>query len=311
MNKFHIIIIVPLIIISCSNHRSKYLNSKFAFDKRYKLEDNKNTLIPLADKFTEVGLFYYKQKQDLKAIEQYEKSLDMYPSANTYYYYGNSLTNIGENENSIKAYNIALELDYKNPELAFYNIACSYSKLKDFEKSIEYLKDAILSGYSMFNHILQDPDLIMLRNSNKWKIYYNDLLQLFNKGNSEFLIGNKITHGVASRMDAYVFCEEGNILVYYCISEHNKHHKIGNWNIKNYKINIHLNQEYGGRGIGDPIICGATCSYSKYQPFENHINENEVLSWYEIEKNKFKHWNVESYNYKCKYNDGDFIKLCH
>lgn len=310
MNNVLLSIIIILSIASCNNHRNKYLNSKYAFDKQYELEKTKSKIIPLSDKLTDEGLTFYKQKNDQKAIERYEKALDIYPSAQIYYYYGNSLSNIGENENAIKAYKVAIELEFKNSELALYNIACSYSKLKKYDDSIEYLKDSIIYGYPSFQNILNDPDLKSLRNDYKWKNSYDQLFQLYNKGNSEFLVGKKIKFGVASTIDIFIFCENGNIMVNHCTSEHRRHYKIGKWNIKNYKININLNQEFGEKGVGNPIICGSVCSYSKYEAFEKNINEKKVLFWHEVEKDQYGHWKVAEHKEECKSGEHDFIKIC-
>lgn len=50
----------------------------------------------------------------------------------------------------------------KDP-IVFYNLACSYSLVGEFHKSIEALKKALLLGYSDFQHLFEDPDLENLR----------------------------------------------------------------------------------------------------------------------------------------------------
>ncbi len=47
--------------------------------------------------------------------------------------------------------------------IVFYNLACSYSLLKEIDKSLRSIKRAINCGYSDFKHLDHDPDLNNLR----------------------------------------------------------------------------------------------------------------------------------------------------
>lgn len=68
-----------------------------------------------------------------------------------------------------------LEVDEKlsrlRPEdpLVFYNLACSYSLVKEVEKSIEAIKTAINNGYGDFEFIEQDKDLDNIRNDERFQ----------------------------------------------------------------------------------------------------------------------------------------------
>jgi len=56
--------------------------------------------------------------------------------------------------------------------VAFYNLACSYSLLKQATRAITALKTAIELGYDDVDHMLVDPDLENLRQDPRW----NDLM---------------------------------------------------------------------------------------------------------------------------------------
>ncbi len=68
-----------------------------------------------------------------------------------------------------------LEVDEKlsrlRPEdpLVFYNLACSYSLVKEVEKSIEAIKTAINNGYGDFDYLEQDKDLDNIRQDERFQ----------------------------------------------------------------------------------------------------------------------------------------------
>src|SRR5258706_4573151 len=45
----------------------------------------------------------------------------------------------------------------------FYNLACSYSLLKNLEEGVGALSRAIAKGFNDFKWLLKDPDLVTLR----------------------------------------------------------------------------------------------------------------------------------------------------
>jgi tetratricopeptide (TPR) repeat protein len=57
---------------------------------------------------------------------------------------------------------------------AFYNLACSYSLLKEKARAFTALKRAIELGYRDLEHMAADPDLENLRSDPRW----NDLLDV-------------------------------------------------------------------------------------------------------------------------------------
>ncbi len=67
-------------------------------------------------------------------------------------------------------------------DIVFYNLACSYSLLKEIDKAFRSIKHAINCGYNDFEHLDQDPDLENLRSDPRFKRY---LLRLKSKKGSE------------------------------------------------------------------------------------------------------------------------------
>lgn len=116
-----------------------------------KSDSTKYTLQRQAKELDEQGFALYKKKKDKEAVTLYEKSIDSYPLGETYYNYGNSLSNIDRLEDSIKAYKIARYLNAPKPEFVLYNIACSYSRLNQVEMSYKYLTKAVDNGYKAFD----------------------------------------------------------------------------------------------------------------------------------------------------------------
>ena len=53
-------------------------------------------------------------------------------------------------------------LEPQNP-LVFYNLACSYSLIEEFDRAVLALERALTLGYRDFNWLAKDPDLKKLR----------------------------------------------------------------------------------------------------------------------------------------------------
>ena len=59
--------------------------------------------------------------------------------------------------------------------LVFYNLACSYSLLKQVEEAFAALRQAVKLGYSDARWLTQDPDLDNLRQDNRFEKIRSDL----------------------------------------------------------------------------------------------------------------------------------------
>jgi len=55
--------------------------------------------------------------------------------------------------------------------IVLYNLACSYSLLKDIDKAFRAFKKAINCGYFDFEHLEQDDDLSNLRKDRRFQQY--------------------------------------------------------------------------------------------------------------------------------------------
>jgi hypothetical protein len=136
------------------------------------------------------GYALYKSKKDADAVVKYEEALNHWANGEIYYNYANSLSNILRLEDSIKAYEIAMQLGYEKPELTLYNTACSYSRLEKAEPAYEYLAQAIDRGYNAFKFIEKDPDMKFLRSQPDWKKRIEALVPPEVRLSSEKFVGN-------------------------------------------------------------------------------------------------------------------------
>ncbi|MCK5082371.1 MAG: hypothetical protein KAR31_05650, partial [Candidatus Omnitrophica bacterium] len=55
--------------------------------------------------------------------------------------------------------------------VVLYNLACSYSLLKEIDKAFRAFKKAINCGYYDFKHLEQDDDLFNLRKDRRFQQY--------------------------------------------------------------------------------------------------------------------------------------------
>ena len=133
-------------------------------------EKEQQEQIAEANSLSDEGFNYYQAKKDDLAIAKYEEALTHYASAEIYYRYGNSLSNIPRLEDAVKAYQIALELNYDKPGLVYYNFACVYSRMNHSKEAFANLELAINNGYKNFDQ--KDEDLAWLRSQPEWKEWW-------------------------------------------------------------------------------------------------------------------------------------------
>ena len=158
-----------------SNFDTFFNSQKIMYDKKavwLQSLQTENLRIAKANSASEEGFDYYKSHKDSRAIISYEIALNTYPTAETYYRYGNSLSNIPRLEDAIKAYQNAVKLNFDKPYLVYYNIACVYSRMKKSKEGFANLELAINNGYKNFDHIEKDDDLIWLRSQPEWKNWW-------------------------------------------------------------------------------------------------------------------------------------------
>jgi tetratricopeptide (TPR) repeat protein len=75
---------------------------------------------------------------------------------------GDHYTQRGRFEHSLKVDQRLSRLEPRNP-LVFYNLACSYSLNREFDRAAASLEKALALGYSDFKWLAKDPDLRPLR----------------------------------------------------------------------------------------------------------------------------------------------------
>ncbi len=279
-----------LVVSAAAADRSVFLDTAYANQNYYLTDEQKAERCPAAKQFFDRAYALYKQKQDIEAVAWYEKSLQKYSSPETYYHYANSLSNIGEFENAVKAYSVSVSMNFDRPELACYNMACSYSKLKNKAAAYEHLKLALLNGYPQLSYIGKDPDLAYIRKSEDYKTKYAELEGLYHKGNIDFVKGKKLVHEVASSEDVYSFKTDGTVEVRFMVSEDINHRRTGTYTVKNYIVHIQWEYESGEKGVGKPENCASACLYSKYEPYRKKITLQEKLRWTVINSDEDGQW---------------------
>jgi len=102
--------------------------------------------------------------EGLLAIQQHGGKLIRLPvdSASLRIQIGNGFLEEGQYERALKEYRRALRIEPKN-EVAWYNVACTYARMKKIELAIEALETAVASGYDDVEWMKRDADLDNIR----------------------------------------------------------------------------------------------------------------------------------------------------
>ncbi len=59
--------------------------------------------------------------------------------------------------------------------IVYYNLACSYSLLREIDKALDTIKIAVDLGYDDLNHLEADPDLANLRQDNRFQRFIDEI----------------------------------------------------------------------------------------------------------------------------------------
>lgn len=119
-------------------------------------------------------------------IDSFIISLQHYPTAETYFYMGNTQLELKQHEDAISAYKMAKFIGYKSPKYLFYNMACAYamddSDLDGKRRSINYLRRATQNGYDNKDSLLTDKRLQNIRYTYEFNKIF---LQTFQKNDKD------------------------------------------------------------------------------------------------------------------------------
>ncbi len=203
----------------------------------------------------------YKKKNDADAVPKYEEALSHWANGETYYNYANSLSNIPRLEDSIKAYEIALQLGYEKPEMALYNTACAYSRLENVEPAYDFLAKAINRGYNAFKFIEKDPDMKFLRAQPDWKKRIEALVPEDVRLGADKLVG---TLEVMTPRDpeSYTLCEDGKVVFESYVASDGSccgATHTGTWSVKTGDLVVDWKETCTSSASGELVIATGAC----------------------------------------------------
>jgi tetratricopeptide (TPR) repeat protein len=178
MNKNIFFLLVFLFFVSCGEP-TKELNSnklnkvgKLTYDDLFNgikidrfLTENKNQPIESNQLFLQAVDLYRNKKSFDQAEDKFKQSIIEHPTGNAYFELGNLYLDTKQFDKSIKAYQLAEQLDFQPVSSILYNLACAYSKLHKEELAAKYLESALIAGYSNIDNIKKDKDLAYFRES--------------------------------------------------------------------------------------------------------------------------------------------------
>lgn len=81
---------------------------------------------------------------------------------------GHALTRAGRHEEALVVDRSIIALTPEDPH-AYYNLACSYSHLKEIDRALQTLEQALERGYRDFSHLLRDRDLQNVRQDPRFR----------------------------------------------------------------------------------------------------------------------------------------------
>ena len=120
------------------------------------------------------------KSEELLAFEVtfYEKLLLAYPD------FVDALIPLGDAYTRLGLYEKGLRIDLRLTQLrgadplTWYNLACSYSLLKQVEEALGALQQAVGLGYTDLSYLQNDPDLVNLRRSPKFRQFLDSFPSL-------------------------------------------------------------------------------------------------------------------------------------
>ncbi len=214
-----------------------------------------------AEELRKEGYALYKKKDDAAAVAKYEEALEHWANGELYYNYANSLSNIPRLEDSIKAYEISIQLGFEKPEKALYNTACAYSRLENVEPAYDYLAKAIHRGYNAFKFIEKDPDMKFLRGQADWKKRIEALVPEDVRLGTDKFVG---TLEVMTPRDpeSYTLCKNGKLVFESYVSNDGSccgATHTGTWSLDSGDLVVKWEESCSSSGSGELVVATGAC----------------------------------------------------
>ena len=120
--------------------------------------------------YFELGNVYYSLSEYNKAIEFFDKAIEIEPDhASAWYNKGVALSKLGRYDEELKAYDKAIEIKPDHASACWYNKACAYSLKRDKENALKSLSKAIELNPEFKKMVKRDEDFKEFRDDEDFK----------------------------------------------------------------------------------------------------------------------------------------------
>jgi hypothetical protein len=144
MRRYSLLILILILIASCNSPKSSKQNTPTSFDS-------------IANKLESSRQIFWKKKEYARAIVVMQELYSDYLKL--------------DSKQKVK-YDGAMSS-------LFYNLSCAFSLINQQDSSVKYLQKAVDSGYSNYNWIKKDSDLINIRENEKYLSLIEKLRQTY------------------------------------------------------------------------------------------------------------------------------------
>lgn len=155
----------------------------------------------------------YLLKGDTSAAKaDYEKvvELDTIPGSNSCAQY--AFWGLGQREQAVDFMNRIIQSDSANAG-NYYDAACLYSRMGEFDQAMHYIEIALEKGYRRFAHIQQDDDLNPIKEMPRFKELIQEYTQMLE---TELNAENRESQQYIEKVVEVPFSKEGNVCKVKC-----------------------------------------------------------------------------------------------
>jgi tetratricopeptide (TPR) repeat protein len=173
-----------LILLSCQEQKQQnaitYLSKTAVFNKD-SLRDFLNT-VPATQADSSKAVFLKgvgllkNEKNTTAAIDAFIQSLQIYPSANTYYELGNACLETKDWQKALYAFELAESMDFSPLGNVLFKQASCYAEMDSSEKMYDYLKFAVQTGFVDRDKILNNPHFAKYKQEGYMLTVYNEAM---------------------------------------------------------------------------------------------------------------------------------------